>query len=144
MNGSHEFGITTQAMHYSKYQVMDYTFPIFNSIDVLASRIPIRLIGYGNALRPFPPDIWMAFIISCVIYTIAFVVIYKVYSNLDRNGDHQPKLTVGNQSATTIVIKTVCSVTEPDPILWFPTWSTGKKTRISRLEFPVTYVFPAA
>ena len=101
-NGSHEFGIATQVMFHEKAQVLDYTFPIYNNLEILASRIPIKLASYQNVFWPFPANIWLAFLLSCCAGTLVFVLAYKTYRHIDLNFGVEDKLTLPGVTAGSI------------------------------------------
>ena len=127
MGGNAEFGVGNQNLYAEKMKVLDYSFPIYFSMDMLGSRIPILLPNYGNLIRPLPPTVWMTVFVMIFVMTLVFMAISKTYAYIDATCYHEEdkRLTKDVFSSADFLIKTFSTITEPELIPWFPQWSAG-------------------
>ena len=103
------------------------TFFGFQSL-IWGSRLPIKIVNYANILRPFTPLAWLFVVCGLAAFSSAFALIYAVYRALDdqtKKMDQDQRMAGKLVSGWDFVILTFSSFVEPDPLAWFPRWSTG-------------------
>ena len=82
--------------------------------------------SFRNLIYPLPSVVWALLLLSVGAMTILFIVIVHVYKGLPGEGLVRPGVTWKD-----ICLKTICTLTEPEQISYFPTWSTGKLVNMS-------------
>ena len=78
MNGTAEFGIGIQLMHYEKSKHVQWSQMLFANCDVLATRQPVKVSELGNLIQPFPPLVWAVLLLTVSAVAVVFYIIYKV------------------------------------------------------------------
>ena len=83
-----------------------------------------------NVVKPFSGLVWSLIGLVVVSFCCAFLVFKHFYGKLDR-----PDLNLVNMNLRTsdVMIKTICTVTEPESITFFPVMSTGMTVLFFRI-----------
>ena len=115
-----------------------FTTPTYFSYDILASRIPIPLPYFGNLIRPLPDTVWALVFLMVFAMSLVFMFISKIYARIDRDLNHfkGERLTQEGFSLVDYPVKTFSTLTEPELIPWFPSWSAGKFT----VQYPTRHI----
>ncbi len=95
-----------------------------NTINYLyVSRLPQEVVSYGNITYPFKWLVWVAALVSFLLFATFFHLAHNVYVSKDVV---QFKLVLFESSPFNFYLYTFSKLTEPDPIRWFPKWSAGR------------------
>ncbi len=86
------------------------------------SRSPVPVTSYGNITKPFSMGVWMLSILCIGALSAMFYVAYKAYRSEGLAGW---RLARNEESRANFLIYPFAKITEPDPLPWFLTWSTG-------------------
>lgn len=81
MNGTAEFGIGVQMLGQGKQKYIDWTQMLFRTDNLFGSRIPVRVSGFSNIIRPFTAIVWMGVVGSLVAIMLAFWLIHNLYEH---------------------------------------------------------------
>ena len=97
----------------------------FLEIDnwVYLARKPVTIKIYNQQFSIFQPLIWLLTIAIVFVMAFTFKTIYFVYSRLD---DKYGLLRPVTHDFDFFLLS-LASLTEPDPIPWFPRFSTGNQ-----------------
>ena len=97
------------------------TYPFFMKFgDRYLFGAPGPLTSFENLTDPLPYLIWSMILGSLVTMTFAFLLTAQVYQLFPGEGLMTPGITWDK-----IVLKTVCTLTEPESYPYFPRWSAG-------------------
>ena len=99
------------------------------------TRVPIPLVNYENVIRPFTSEVWLALFLSLGAFSFYFGLTYRVYTSLDQG------LTGQLVTPWDFLIFTFCRFVEPDPLPWFPKWSSGKTMVLAWSIFTMVVLF---
>ena len=97
--------------------------PVWNEYYVFG--YPRVMPNYLSVVKALSPFIWMTLGLTVLVFTFLFLVVYHVYSKALKRSD----LVIPGTLKTDIVLKVVCTLTEPQGVNIFQetVWSTGKK-----------------
>ena len=84
MNGTAEFGIGVQMLGQGKQKYIDWTQMIFRTDNLFGSRIPRRVSGFNNIVRPFSLGVWIGVLVSLAAVSIALWVFHGCYTGWPR------------------------------------------------------------
>ncbi len=88
------------------------------------TRRPLPLPPYLSTLRPFSLQVWIATFATLSLFSIVFLLTYKVYSN--KNVAYA-NLTKKEGDLCRFVYLPIFGLTEPEVLPWFKdAWSSGK------------------
>lgn len=88
---------------------------------LFATRKPIPIVTYNQYIKGFSIDVWIATLCTLFILGAMFKITYYYHANVFRS-DRLGPLT----HRFDFLLLTIASFTEPDPLPWFPKWSSGK------------------
>lgn len=97
---------------------------VYNYQFLFFTEEPDRVARFDQQLSIFSISIWMSIIGVFLVMTVIFKIIHYLYST---------KIGIGHNLAGKVThpfdffILTVGALTEPDPIPWFPKYSTGER-----------------
>ena len=78
----------------------------------------------ANFINVFPSTLWALILAVLIFFCLLFLLFHSVYNNLDRS-DGELGLVKKGLRRSDVVLKTVCTLTEPEGIPFFPRWSAG-------------------
>ncbi len=98
--------------------------PLMMSSLLYISRSPVPITTYGNVSKPFSPLVWVATLVILLVLSFMLLGTYCLYY---RSG-HLRKfhLVKKEELPLNFIIFPLVKITEPDPLPWFKTWSSGK------------------
>ncbi|XP_059091071.1 uncharacterized protein LOC131886976 [Tigriopus californicus] len=104
------------------YALFDCTrFTFFVTLRYV-TRHPQKLLAFGNLARGFDSLSWVAVFTFLSMFSMTFAGIFYVYKYLLK----EPELYRNPNSGIDFVLMTFTTFVEPDPLPWFPKWSTGR------------------
>ena len=102
-----------------QFVTMTYPFHVVNSKWI--SRQPIPLKAYNSMINVFSFTVWIFVIATLFLLAMLFGFVYFMYQKDERTQNLAIKLT----HPMDFVLLTYFAITEPDPLPWFPRWSSG-------------------
>ena len=90
--------------------------------SVLFFKAPKALPNYSNVVSVFPLMVWLVLAMTCAAFVFTFNAIVSVY----QRESHSRYYLVKRVKKWDVTLKIVGTLTEPDSLDIFPTWSTGK------------------
>ncbi len=105
------------------FDALKYSY--FLAIDniVYMARNPRIVKSYNQQFTIFHLHIWLLIILIVFVMASTFKTIYSVYGKLDEKYG----LLIPVTHQIDFLLLPFASLTEPDPIPWFPRFSTGKR-----------------
>ncbi len=88
------------------------------------TRSPIPKTTYGNITKPFSLWVWLFSVLSVGACSVMLLITYKMYTS--ESFSHYKLVAYYEASNLNFFIYPFVKITEPDPLPWFSTWSTGK------------------
>ena len=70
----------------------------------------------------FPLSVWLALLVTSATVILVFVGAIQIYGSTEET----QHLIWPNMKASDVVLKTLCTITEPDRFMLFSAWSTGE------------------
>ncbi|XP_059098061.1 uncharacterized protein LOC131892274 [Tigriopus californicus] len=86
------------------------------------TRRPQKLVAFGNLGRGFDFWSWISVFTCLSLFSITFALIFHVYKSLIR----LKTLYKNPGHPMDFLLLTFTAFVEPDPLVWFPSWSSGK------------------
>ncbi len=87
------------------------------------TRMPRPIVTYDKIVRPFPPNVWIVFVVMSSCFAAVIYAIHKVHS-LDGITNHQ--LVKKENLTLNLLLFPITKIVEPDALPWFEKWSSGK------------------
>lgn len=84
------------------------------------TRAPVPIGSYRNIVKVFSMNVWISFMLTLLLFSFLFYLTHSLYEQLD------PDLIVPVSTKWDFLIFPFCKFVEPDPVPWFPAWSTGR------------------
>ena len=100
---------------------MDTLYPLFfmNSKRFLYGS---KVVGNGldSLTRPFTSEVWVSILVLLLAFIGLFLTTHAVYKKIP-----EENLVRASTTRVDLIIKTIGTLTEPDPFPYFPQFSTG-------------------
>ena len=101
-----------------------FIYSMRTSENYIYSRHPVKLSSSQNILRLFQREVWLAILVSLLILSLAFLIIFKFYKKFLPNED----LCINNEKDDfEFFLLTFSSITEPDALPFFTSKSNAGK-----------------
>ena len=101
---------------------------LLKGIMTYVTRFPRPIIRYDQHFHTFSATVWLVMFGTLILLGFIFQSIYKFYEaylpgEIDLRGQLNSKMD--------FIILTLSTLTEPDPLPWFPKYSAGKRVLYS-------------
>eukprot|EP00094_Tigriopus_californicus_P013993 TCALIF_13549-PA protein Name:"Protein of unknown function" AED:0.36 eAED:0.36 QI:0/0.33/0/0.5/1/1/4/0/414 len=109
-------------LHTKGYTLFECTTYVHTLELKYCTRRPQKLVDFGNLGRGFDFWSWISIFVCLSLFSITFAVIFYVYkANIGHKHMYKDP---GNP--VDFFLLTFTAIVEPDPLVWFPSWSSGR------------------
>ena len=88
--------------------------PIYQTHYIWVTRIPVRINSINNAVRPFPPIVWLALLVTLTVISVMLLATQIVYKKISHPGLLKPDVPI-----TDFFLLPFSAFFEPDVMPWF-------------------------
>lgn len=128
---------TSLLPHVLKHKVVFTYYDGYAKYDYI-TRQPAEMLSYDQHFKTFSNNVWFALIATLALLSFIFRVMHWIY-------DHQisPQYSLAGSVTHPLdfVILTLSSLTEPDPLPWFPRASAGEYANFEVSLMQIVLIF---
>ena len=135
--GNSTFATGARVQRERPFKEVDFSFPYYTLRTHFATRPPILQSNLYALAKTFPGNVWGFTFVTFTFLAITFGIIFATYQRLPR----EYGLLEGNYTEMPwfdLILLPVVKFLEPEPIPWFPKWSSG---RLATLMYSIFCTF---